>query len=189
MLTEKSPQTTHLHEVVPDLMDHLKQQQQQQTIAHIDNKINEISTSINHIATAFSRLTSGSSAVRLTVDWGSAQSSTSTPVAASQHAPLPPTYKLVRSIKTVQQVWQEWTTGIHGGPAVRDLEERYGSNWRNSPAEKRFFFRRKRIIDRVTLVTQQQHVSEAQAVCILEGQRTQSQLTLNALSESLKGWQ
>jgi hypothetical protein len=38
MLAEKLPQTLQLNEVVPDLMDHLKKQQQH-TFAHIDEKI------------------------------------------------------------------------------------------------------------------------------------------------------
>ncbi|EGZ23182.1 hypothetical protein PHYSODRAFT_388261, partial [Phytophthora sojae] len=60
------------------------------------------------------------------------------------------TYKMARSLKTVHQVWQEWSAGIHGGPAVRNLEESHGSTWRSAPPEKRvFFFRRKRIIDHI----------------------------------------
>lgn len=92
---------------------------------------------------------------------------------------------MVRALKTVTQVWQEWTLGIHGGPAVRGLEELHGSAWRNTPAEKRSFFRRKRIIDRVSVIAQQQNISHDEAVFVLEAHRTQAQLTLNALSDRL----
>ncbi|KAJ8539157.1 hypothetical protein ON010_g12713 [Phytophthora cinnamomi] len=126
MKTEKSPQTMHLHEVVPDLMEH-RSQQHQQTLAHIDNKISEVGSSVLNMKQAFTQLTSGSTALRLTVDWSASVPETLPPEAPSHPAQAPPTYKLLRSLKTVHQVWQEWSAGIHGGPAVRDLEERHGA--------------------------------------------------------------
>ncbi|ETN13391.1 hypothetical protein PPTG_22348 [Phytophthora nicotianae INRA-310] len=69
---------------------------------------------------------------------------------------LPSTYNVSRSLKTVNRAWSR---GVYGGPAVRALEERYGSSWRNSPAENRFYFRRKRIIDKVIVVPRIQQIS------------------------------
>ncbi|KAJ8544477.1 hypothetical protein ON010_g11790 [Phytophthora cinnamomi] len=73
--------------------------------------------------------------------------------------------------RTVHQVWQEWSVGIHGGPAVRDLEESHGSSWRRSAADKRFFFRRKRIIDHIVATAQAKCISHEQSVCAVEAHR------------------
>jgi hypothetical protein len=59
-----------------------------------------------------------------------------------------------------------------------DLEEHYSSSWRNTAAEKRFSCR-KRIIDRISAVAQQEDVSQEQAVCMIEAKRTHENLTLN----------
>ncbi|KAE8964038.1 hypothetical protein PR001_g29185 [Phytophthora rubi] len=184
MLVDQSPQTMRLNEVVPDLMDHLKQQHQQ-TLAHIDSKLGEVGVSFQDLTGSFHQLTSGAAAVRLSVDWGNTAPSQSATQSPASRPTLPATYKMVRALKTVHQVWQEWAVGIHGDPAVRDLEEQHNSSWRNTAAEKRFFFRRKRIIDRVISIAQQENVSHEQAVCILEATRAQADLTLNALTESL----
>jgi hypothetical protein len=137
------------------------------------------------MAGAFEQLTSGAAAVRLTVDW-SGNASATTIRAPACDGVVPARYKMIRSLKTVNQVWQEWSVGIHGGPAVRDLEQQHGSSWRNSAAEKRFFFRRMRIINRVVAIAKQQGIIHEQAVCVLEAQRTEQHLTLNALSEGQK---
>ncbi|OWZ08777.1 RNA polymerase [Phytophthora megakarya] len=94
-------------------------------------------------------------------------------------------YKIVRVLKTVHHVWQEWAIGIHRCPAVRALETQHGSNWRNTATEKRYYFRRKLIIDRVLAIVQQENVSHQLVVCVLETHRTQEHLTIYALSDSL----
>ncbi|OWY99223.1 RNA polymerase [Phytophthora megakarya] len=93
---------------------------------------------------------------------------------------------MMRSLKTVHQVWQEWSVVIHGGPAVRNLEEIHCLSWRNTSADKRFLFRRRKIIDHIIATAQAQCISHEQAVCARETHRTQNKLTLNALSGSLK---
>ena len=41
-----------------------------------------------------------------------------------------PVYVLSTGKKDIKALWQEYTKGIDGGPAVRDLEMQYGSKWR-----------------------------------------------------------
>ncbi|OWZ24842.1 Short-chain dehydrogenase [Phytophthora megakarya] len=118
-------------------MDHINQQHLQ-TIAHIDRKVSGVGASVKTLTGAFTQLTTGAAAVRLSVSWPG--SIGTVPNTASQPSSVPSTYKMVRSLKTVHQVWQEWSVGIHGGPAVRNLEEIHGSLWRNTSADKRFFF-------------------------------------------------
>ncbi|KAF4032064.1 Centromere DNA-binding protein complex CBF3 subunit [Phytophthora infestans] len=75
MLAEKSPQADHLNDVIPDLMQHLRQQQEQ-TLTHIDNKLSEVG---NHIKNSISQLTSGAATVRLTLDLNTPTAATSAP--------------------------------------------------------------------------------------------------------------
>ena len=42
-----------------------------------------------------------------------------------------PVYVLSTGKTTVDELWQEYTTGLNGGPAVRSLEEKYGNKWRS----------------------------------------------------------
>jgi hypothetical protein len=36
-----------------------------------------------------------------------------------------------RAVKTVDQLWREWTEGLAGGPAVGRLDSTWGSRWRS----------------------------------------------------------
>ncbi|KAA8900565.1 transcriptional activator of glycolytic enzymes-domain-containing protein [Sphaerosporella brunnea] len=59
-------------------------------------------------------------------------------------------YKLSRSIKTVNELWQEWTKGLAPDqPSVVYLESTYGPKWRSTQAERKFYSRRKVIIEEV----------------------------------------
>lgn len=60
-----------------------------------------------------------------------------------------PFYRLSRSIKSVADLWQEWEKGLTGSPSVVSLESQYGPKWRSSTAERKFYSRRKVIIEEV----------------------------------------
>lgn len=59
-----------------------------------------------------------------------------------------PTYRLSRGIRSVRELWTEWHVGIGGGYAVSELERKFGAKWCGSD-ERRFFNRRRKIIDLV----------------------------------------
>ncbi|GMG16632.1 unnamed protein product [Phytophthora fragariaefolia] len=126
MLTQTSQQQLHLHELVTDLMDHLKQQQQQ-TITHIDSKLSDLQSSVTSMMNTLTQLTSGAASVRLSVDWGNSVAAASHCTARTAETDIPSKYKLLRSLKAVHQVWQEWSVGINGDPAVRELDKQYGA--------------------------------------------------------------
>ncbi|POM62969.1 hypothetical protein PHPALM_27815 [Phytophthora palmivora] len=67
--TEQTPQATNLCALVPDLINHLKQQKQQ-TLSHIVRKIGVGGTSVLSIKETIAQLTSGNATVRLSVDLG-----------------------------------------------------------------------------------------------------------------------
>jgi hypothetical protein len=50
---------------------------------------------------------------------------------------------------TVKDVWREWQEGLAGQPAIRELEEKWGSRWRPSNVARVQFCRRKVIWDEI----------------------------------------
>ncbi|OXV11391.1 hypothetical protein Egran_00848 [Elaphomyces granulatus] len=73
------------------------------------------------------------------------------PSSASAVSPAAlPSYRMNRELRTVRQLWDEWFTGIDGGPSVDQLNQKWGSKWRTDPKENNFYSRRKAIIDEVT---------------------------------------
>src|SRR5271154_5727950 len=42
----------------------------------------------------------------------------------------PPQYVLSRTVRTVPQLWREWTVGLGGNSSVQGLEDLYGPCWR-----------------------------------------------------------
>ena len=57
--------------------------------------------------------------------------------------PGPPVYAELAKAYTVQDVWREWQDGLGGRPAVRELEEAWGSRWRPGNMVRVQFCRRK----------------------------------------------
>ncbi|KAI8853153.1 transcriptional activator of glycolytic enzymes-domain-containing protein [Chytridium lagenaria] len=56
-----------------------------------------------------------------------------------------PTYKMCGAITTVPFCWQEYKLGWNGGPALAELEDKYGAKWRRSDQAKKAFNRRVKI--------------------------------------------
>jgi hypothetical protein len=50
---------------------------------------------------------------------------------------------------TVREAWREWEEGIKGLPAVRELEEQWGSRWRPGNVIRVQFCRRKVLWDTI----------------------------------------
>ena len=41
-----------------------------------------------------------------------------------------PQYKMQRGLKTIKEIWDEYTVGLKGQPSIKSLDERYGASWR-----------------------------------------------------------
>lgn len=59
-----------------------------------------------------------------------------------------PQYKLEKSLKSVQEIWQEYEYGLNDKPPLKYLEDNYGTKWRNE-TESRTFLRRKKIYEAI----------------------------------------
>jgi hypothetical protein len=105
------------------------------------------------------------------------------PAAAAPAEPSPTVFQTLTKAYTVQDVWRDWKEGVAGRPAVRELEERWGSRWRPGGTIRVQFCRRKVIWDELlTRVARGQ--SEDEAVAELE--RLREGRSLNQLIDSLK---
>ncbi|KAI9208022.1 transcriptional activator of glycolytic enzymes-domain-containing protein [Polychytrium aggregatum] len=87
-----------------------------------------------------------------------------------------------RTILTVPEAWREYTDGIDGGPAIQQLEQRWGARWRSSHKEMKFFCRRNIIY--VYILEQLNKRPLDEILAELETMRNNS--SLNALSNKLK---
>ena len=112
----------------------------------------------------------------------SASASASEPGPESTPAGIPIVTALARAI-TVQDAWREWKEGIGGLPAVRALEEEFGSRWRPGNVIRVQFCRRKVIWDAV-LARIAAGATEEAAVAELEHIRNGK--SLNRLVDELK---
>jgi len=94
-----------------------------------------------------------------------------------------PVYTLYKA-RTVGEVWREWDQGILGMPAVRELEERWGSRWRPSQKERTAFCRRKVVVDEVMrLKAQGKSVDDAITTLeLLRNERSLWALTVDLLA-------
>jgi Transcriptional activator of glycolytic enzymes len=93
-----------------------------------------------------------------------------------------PQYTL-QNLRDVPSIWREWSVGIAGNPAVRDLEEKFQHRWRPTPKARTAFCRRKVIWDAVIL-RMGKGLTEEEAVSDLETFRQKE--SINKLHDRLK---
>ena len=105
------------------------------------------------------------------------------PEPAASLALGPPAVTALAKAFTVRDVWREWKEGIAGQPALRELEEAWGSRWRPGNVVRVQFCRRKVIWDEL-LARTARGKSEEEAVAELELLRAGR--SLNRLVDDLK---
>jgi hypothetical protein len=99
--------------------------------------------------------------------------------------PQPPKYKLSRTIATVHDLWREWSIGIGGRPAVKVLEDTWGAKWRKDTTERRFFNRRRIVIDEVNRIASDDGVTIEEAIRRLDDKMKASSKSLDWLQKQI----
>ena len=95
-----------------------------------------------------------------------------------------PQFEQDRNLRTVNQVWDEYSYGIDGNPSVKSLDEKYGGTWKITASERSLYYRRKVIIDSIkTLMSQ--NITEPEAVNEVERIREENFWTLGQLTTNL----
>ncbi|KAI9088543.1 transcriptional activator of glycolytic enzymes-domain-containing protein, partial [Phlyctochytrium arcticum] len=72
-----------------------------------------------------------------------------------------------RGIHTVPDVWREWDIGLALRPAIKDLERQWRTTWCQGN-ERRFFNRRKILVDAITSRMEPHQVSAESAALWLD---------------------
>ena len=77
-------------------------------------------------------------------------------------------YTLSQRLKTVADVWREYTCGLGGYPPVKEIEKEYGTGWRKSNTATQQWTRRKSIYNEVNYYIKEKNLSESSAVAKVE---------------------
>ncbi|CCE65078.1 hypothetical protein TPHA_0J02580 [Tetrapisispora phaffii CBS 4417] len=101
-------------------------------------------------------------------------------------------YSLLKAPNSVRTIWEEYVHGINGEPAIKDLEEEFGSKWRKTKNRKTFA-RRKRLYKFILKGIENGKTSE-EMISILENRRLYKddkgnlkRRTIGWLQQSLSG--
>jgi len=88
-----------------------------------------------------------------------------------------------RGLLRVSELWAEWYTGLGHRPSIVELDRLYGTKWRNSSSESKFYSRRKVIINHVNSIMSTRSLDANAAIQVAEVQ--QGTMSLDAYSKSL----
>jgi hypothetical protein len=92
-----------------------------------------------------------------------------------------------RAIQTVEELWREWTEGLHPNPSIDRLDSRYGVTWRKKDnAEATFYSRRKIIIQYLRTIIAKTRIDSSAAIQRLETVRKRHRWSLSRLSRQIK---
>jgi hypothetical protein len=99
----------------------------------------------------------------------------------------PPEYRMSRAIKTVEALWQEWTTGLPGQPAVSALDTRWGSQWRaGRRSEVQWYSLRLEVIREIRRISKARRIAEISAMHAVAADHRQSSRSLDAFCKQLR---
>jgi hypothetical protein len=108
-----------------------------------------------------------------------------TPKAAANDLPG---YRLSRALRTVSDVWMEYDQGWQGGPAVRDLDSKFGTSWRSSEAERKYYSRRRVFYEAIQFLAAEKGAPPMAVADIIDARRQQKKLTLDAFMKDVKSY-
>lgn len=99
----------------------------------------------------------------------------------------PPRYRMSRAVKTVRDLWREWTVGLRGGPSITALDNRWGSRWRaGRQAEVQWYSLRLEVIREIRRVARARRISEESAMHFVGAEQRQSNCSLDLYCKRLR---
>ncbi|KAF1977905.1 hypothetical protein BU23DRAFT_451792, partial [Bimuria novae-zelandiae CBS 107.79] len=109
---------------------------------------------------------------------------------ALELAPAPepaPRYRLCRAVRTVEDLWREWTEGLQGQPSIAELDRRWGNRWRaGRQSELQWYSLRLEVIKEIRRVAQARRTSEEAAMWQVSQQQQQRRCSLDQLCKQLR---
>jgi hypothetical protein len=100
----------------------------------------------------------------------------------------PPQHRMSCAVKTVGQLWREWTVGLGGGsPAISVPDSTWGSRWRaGRRIELQWYSLRLEAINEIRRIAQAQRCSETEAMWQLYMQQQRTGYSLDQLCKRLR---
>jgi hypothetical protein len=109
------------------------------------------------------------------------------PPAGGPISPTPPQYRMRRDIRTVEQLYREWTVGLQGCLSILELDRRYGPRWRSGRSnEIQFYSLRAEIIKEISRITLCDGVSEMTAMQRVQGRQDREKWSMDKLCKILR---
>ncbi|POM76493.1 Hypothetical protein PHPALM_6264 [Phytophthora palmivora] len=96
-----------------------------------------------------------------------------------------PVVKLSRAVRTVVELWMEYTSEVGGQISIAEADKLMGTKWRQNPTEARFYLRRKRYYDAIATIAARDSITHEATTELLEVKRNSSGLSLNAFTKQL----
>lgn len=122
--------------------------------------------------------------------YASAQASiAATPYRACSPSPPfePPRYRMCRTVKTVEALWQEWTVGLQGNASIEALDRKWGNQWRaGRQSELQWYSLRLEIMKEIHRIAQAQRTSEEAAMYQVNLQQQHMRCSLDQLCKRLR---
>ncbi len=98
-----------------------------------------------------------------------------------------PMYRMSRAVKTIDQLWREWTEGLAGGPAISMLDSTWGSRWRSGRrSELQWYSLRLEAIKEIKRIAKAQRCSERKAMWQLHHHQQRVGQSLDQLCKRLR---
>lgn len=88
-----------------------------------------------------------------------------------------------RGVTTITEAWREYKDGLYGGPSIEFLEKNYNNQWRKSAKERKFFSRRNVLYKKVLDMKNTNHITEDEAVKVLETTRIHMNVSLDCFQK------
>jgi hypothetical protein len=107
--------------------------------------------------------------------------------AQEKELPEPPQYRMCRTVRTVEALWQEWTVGLQGNPAIEVLDRKWGNRWRaGRQSELQWYSLRLEVMREVRRVAQARGVGEDAAMRQVSLQQQQAGCSLDQFCKMLR---
>ncbi|OWZ01576.1 hypothetical protein PHMEG_00027003 [Phytophthora megakarya] len=84
---------------------------------------------------------------------------------------------MARKIDTVTAAWQEWSIGFLARPPVKEMEQAFGTQWRQNNTDTQYFCHQKSLYEAIELAKlEEPHVDEREIVADIERRRQKTKL-------------
>ncbi|KAI8085664.1 transcriptional activator of glycolytic enzymes-domain-containing protein [Thamnidium elegans] len=91
-----------------------------------------------------------------------------------------------RNLVTINDLWQEYDVGLSGNPSIKSLEEEFGTKWRKSRTESKFFSTRLIVYKEVQKISRDDCISTEEAAKKLERRRVDLKVSIDKLIKLIK---